>query len=236
MKKFLLSLSLIFFSFCLFAQSDNDFFEEKQSFTQSANFLEFINSLDLVIQMEPGMYMNTASKLVSAPSPVIYPISIGILWPNYTYLAMQPTVSFFMMNHLWYDDMALPAEIENRTGTTLNFMISFPAVLSFHTKKSRLQIMPGFSILARYSLLANNVAADDSGYSGSAGDDISEINKWFWKNGNFFYLTGGAAWIFNFHNNAKAGPVFNLYIPIGSIINKDGINGLIVTTGLKISL
>lgn len=253
MKKFLLILTLSLFSFCLFAQESVEAVNEGESpaenieteetvdykgkeFTQSESFIEFIHSLDFVFHMETGMYLNTESKLISAPSPVIYPLTIGILWPNYTFIALQPTVSFFMMNHLWYEDRALPAEIENRTSTTLSFMITLPVVISIYTKNSRLQLMPGISMLARFGLLANNVASDDYGYTGTAGGDMDEINNWFWKNGNFIYLSAGASWIFKFHNEAKAGPVMNLYIPIGSAINYEGMQGFMFSTGFKISL
>lgn len=241
MKKLILILTLSLFSISLFAQETLEPEEETvdykgQDFVQSENFLEFIHSLDFVFQMEPGMYLNTESKLISAPSPVIYPVTMGILWPNYTFIAVQPSVSFFMMNHLWYEDRALPAEIENRTSTTLSFMFTLPVTISIYTKNSRLQLMPGVSLLARFGLLANNVKPEDYGYTGSAGEDITEINNWFWENANFLYLSAGAAWIFNFHNNAKAGPVLNLYIPIGSAINYEGMQGFIVSAGFKISL
>ena len=59
---------------------------------------------DFVMQFEPGGYINPESSLVSAPSPIIYPISIGFLWPNHAKFAIQPVISFFMINHLYYDN------------------------------------------------------------------------------------------------------------------------------------
>lgn len=243
MKKYFLIFIISLFSFCLFAQESDEPQAEEitvdykgQEFTQSESFIEFIHSLDFIFQMETGMYLNSESKLISAPSPVIYPVSMGILWPNYTFIAIQPNVTFFMMNHLWYEDRALPAEIENRTSTTLSFMINLPAVISIYTKNSRLQFMPGISMLARFGLLANNVDPQDYGYTGSASGDMEQINRWFWSDLNYIYISAGMSWLFNFYNNAKAGPVINLYIPIGSAINYEGMQGFIVSAGFKISL
>ena len=56
--------------------------------------------VDFVLQFEPSLYLNTESTLVSAPSPIIYPVSIGFLWPDYSTIAIEPTLSFFMMKHL----------------------------------------------------------------------------------------------------------------------------------------
>ena len=141
-----------------------------------------------------------------------------------------------MMNHLWYEDRALPAEIENRTSTTLSFMFTLPLVISIYTKNSRIQLMPGISLLARYGLLANNVESEDYGFTGSAGSDMDEINKWFWSNANYIYISAGASWLFDCFNNAKAGPVVKVQIPVVSVINNESMQGLIISLGLKLSL
>ena len=112
----------------LFAQEEADSIAESQpSLEEPAPEEDFPASdtdkphysADFVLQFEPGIYLNTESVLVSAPSPIVYPISVGFIWPDSTVFSVQPTVSFFMMQHLYYDDKALPAEIENRTTTTL---------------------------------------------------------------------------------------------------------------------
>ena len=114
MKKLFLIFTTVFFLMPLFAQEESI---DKPHY-----------SADFVMQFEPGILINTESVLVSAPSPIVYPISVGFIWPDAATLAIQPTVSFFMMQHLYYDDRALPAEIENRTTTTLSFMLNIPAV------------------------------------------------------------------------------------------------------------
>ena len=122
MKKLLFTLAAVFFLTSLYAQEDTEFYEE----TEPAQQTPF--PIDFVMQFEPALYLNTESTLVSAPSPIVYPISIGFLWPDRSTFAIQPTLSFFMMQHLLYEDKALPAEIENRTTTTLSFMLNIPVV------------------------------------------------------------------------------------------------------------
>lgn len=238
---------LFIFQLPLFAQeeqtenstSEEDVNLKGEEFHQSDSFLDFIQSMDFVLQMEPAVYLNpnktnSSGQIVSAPSPIVYPISIGILWPNYTFIAMQPTLSFFMMNHLWYDGMALPAEIENRTTTTLCFMLNLPVVFSLYFQKFHFQLEAGLGIFMRFGLKASGVEDSDYGYSGSAGSDISNINSWFWKDMHWLYLTTGGSWMYHVNDKLKIGPVANIYLPIGTLINQASVNGLVISVGFRI--
>lgn len=245
MKKLFFIVSICIFSFTLSAQEAS--VEQESQNIDKISFLgnlfkppkslsEFTNALDFVMQFEPGVSINTESTLVSAPSPIIYPISLGALWPNYTFLAAQPSISFFMTNHLWYNGKALPAEIENRTTTTLSFLINIPAVLSFYIDNCRLQLMPGAAILARFVFLANNINPTDSGFSGSAASDVENINNYFWSNGRFFYLSSGISLLFKATGNIKVGPVANVYLPIIPLVTGEGLQATIISIGVKISM
>ena len=192
------------------------------------------NTADFVLQFEPGIYINTESVLVSAPSPVVYPISIGFIWPDDAVLAIQPTISFFMMQHLYYEDRALPAEIENRTTTTLSFMLNIPAVYSFFLENSRFQITTGLGIFMRFGLLSSGVKEEDSGWSGSAGQDVKLINEYFWKKPRWLYVTLGGSWLYDLTPELRAGPVINISIPVsGLIVDKDA-QGMLISLGIKI--
>lgn len=214
-----------------------------QEFEQAESFGEFIHSLDFCFDIGPAMYINAKSKLlnpdgyrVSGPSPVFDPVTIGVLWPNYTFISMEPSVSYFSMYYLWYDGMALPAEIENRTASTLSFMFNIPAVFQLYLSKVRFQIYAGLGVLARFGILAGGVKESDYGYTGSAGGDLKEINNWFWKNGRFLYISTGFSCLFNLYGNVKAGPVCKIYIPVSVFSKNDGFQGTIIDFGLKISL
>lgn len=219
--------------------SENDSNIKGEEFHKATTFLDAIQSLDLVLQLEPGVYLNphktnSDGQLVSAPSPIVYPISIGILWPNYTFIAMQPTLSFFMMNHLWYDGMALPAEIENRTTTTLSFMLNIPVVFSLYLPNNRLQLGGGVGVFMRFGLRSPGVNDSDSGYTGTAGGDVSEINAWFWNDLHWLYLTTSFSWLINANEKLKIGPTFNAYIPVGTIFKDKSTEGLLISVGFKI--
>lgn len=211
-----------------------------EEFTSADTFVDFIRSLDFVFDIGPSMYMNLHTmkddKPVSAPSPLFEPVTIGMLWPNYTFVSTEPSLSFFSFYYLWYDDMALPAEIENRTVQTLHFMLNIPIVIQLYMKHSRLQLSGGIGILGRFGLLAGGVAETDSGGSGTAGSDLELMNDWFWDKTRYLYISTGASWLYNGHNNTKVGPTVKVYFPLGGILNGEGFQGLIIDAGLKISL
>lgn len=214
-----------------------------QEFAQAETFTEFIHSLDFCFDIGPAMYINTKSKavnadgyLISGPSPVVEPVTIGILWPNYTFVSVEPTVSYFSMYYLWYDGTALPAEIENRTVNALSFMFNVPVVFQLYLKNMRFQISGGIGVLARFGLLAGGVKESDSGYTGTAGGDLKEMNNWFWKDARFMYISTGFSCLFNMYGKVKAGPTIKAYIPMSLVTTKQGLQGMIIDAGLKISL
>lgn len=211
-----------------------------QEFTTADSFIDFIRSLDFLFDIGPAMYLNqhtyVDNLLVSSPSPSFDPVTIGILWPNYTFISMEPSLSYFSFYYLWYDGMALPAEIENRTAATLHFMLDLPVVIQLYLKNNRFQISIGAGILGRVGLLPGGVKNTDSGYSGTVETDMELINDWFWDKTRYLYLSTGFSWLYNAYHNVKIGPTVKAYFPIGGIINKEGLQGLIIDAGLKISL
>ena len=223
-KKILIALS-IFLLTSVFAQ---------ESLKKPESFKEFIQTSDFVLKFEPAVYVNTESTLVSAPSPIIYPISIGFIWPNYTLISVQPTLSFFMMNHLYYNGRAVPAEIENRTTTTLSFLLNIPAVYSFFKENSRFEAYGGLGILMRFGILSHGVNESDSGYLGTASQDVSAINKYFWNDLHWLYFTSGGSWLYNLTSELRAGPTLSIALPIGSLISDHDVQGMIISLGIKI--
>ena len=228
MKKLLFTLAAVFFLTSLYAQEDAEFYEETEP-AQPAPF-----PIDFEMQFEPALYLNTESTLVSAPSPIVYPISIGFLWPDRSTFAIQPTLSFFMMQHLLYEDKALPAEIENRTTTTLSFMLNIPVVFSLFLDNSQFQFTAGPGILMRFGLLSPGVKEEDSGWSGSAGSDVEKINEYFWNDMRWFYVSAGGSWLYNLTPQLRAGPTINVYLPVGGLISDQSAQSMIISAGIKI--
>lgn len=130
--------------------------------------------------------------------------------------------------------MALPAEIENRTTTTLSFMVNIPLVFSIFLAKSRFQIYGGPGMLIRFGLLSPSVKDSDTGWTGSAGGDADSINQWFWNDMRWFYLNLGGSWLYNLPHAIKAGPVINCSIPIGGLISSQNVQGMMISVGIKI--
>jgi len=206
-----------------------------KTYEPAESFKDLLSATDFLMEFAPAFYINDNSN--GAPSPIIYPVSIGFFWPNYTFLSIQPTLSTFMMYHLWYDGQALPAEIENRTSATYSFIFNFPVVISLYPNDSnRAQFMGGLAFLVRFGHLPKGVESSDSGYSGSAGEDMSNINKYFWSNGRFLFISAGVCWLHNFTQRIKAGPSVNAYLPVGSILSGENLQSMIISCGLKVTL
>lgn len=207
-----------------------------KQFTKPEDFKGFLNQVDFNIQMSSSIYVNTQSTLVSAPSPILFPFTIGFSWPNYTFLAIQPSVSFFILNSLWYNEMALPSEIENRTATSYCLFFNIPASFSLYLKQSKIQLSVGAGILLPITALSTGVSPTDSGTSGSAELDVAKIQEYYISKGRLFYITAELAWLFDITNKMKLGPVIGAYFPLGSFINDEGFSRFMGHVGVKISL
>ena len=170
----------------------------------------------------------------SAPSPAAFSLAFGAIWPNKAFLSFQPRLAFWTGYYLWDGKNALPAEVENRTALALNFMLDLPAVATFRFSKFQAEAGMGLGILARAALLANGVSEGDSGASGSAGGDKSEIQKWFWGNARFLYLEFLGGWEWNFTPRIAAGFELRYYLPIGSLTTGRGLDASIIALDAKL--
>lgn len=188
----------------------------------------FFDSLSFIIKMPATVYLNMADKSASAPSPILFTPGFGFIWPNDTFISFEPSANFFFSYFLWYDGRALPAEIENRTASTLSVLLDLPVVFALNLEHAKLQLNAGASILMRFGWLSQ-------GNDESLKDEVELINDYFWSKARFLYLSGGASWIFSLPSNTQFGPFLNIYAPIGSIFAREGLNGMIISVGLKIS-
>ena len=207
-----------------------------KQFTKAEDFKGFLNQVDFNIQMSSSIYVNTQSPLVSAPSPILFPFTIGFSWPNYTFLAIQPSVSFFILNSLWYNEMALPSEIENRTATSYCLFFNIPATFSLYLKQSKIQLSVGAGILLPITAISAGVSPTDSGTSGSAELDVAKIQEYYISKGRLFYITAELSWLFEITNKMKLGPIIGAYFPLGSFINDEGFSRFMGHVGVKIGL
>lgn len=207
-----------------------------KAFEVAPTFKAFLSQMDFILDFAPTLYLNTASTLISAPSPIFFPFTMGFIWPKDTLISIMPKVSFFSMYYLWYFNSAYPAEIENRTVTSLSFMLNIPITFSVYLRRSYFQFSLGVGFLLRFGFLSYAVTALDSGYFGSAEVDAGFIKDWFWQNGRFVYISTEFTWLFRFTNLIKAGPTINVYFPVGAVLNDGNLNGLIASVGMKFVL
>lgn len=201
-----------------------------------------LESLDFFIKASPTMLLNTLDKGHSAPSPVKVLPGLGVKFPANAFINFQPSLEYFGSYELWYDGKALPAEIENRTVTTQNFLLTLPVMVTFQLGKGKafgvvqqIEAGGGPAILMRFAGLAHGVSENDTGFTGTAATDKDSISKYYWEKGRFIYLNAQASWLFNYADaTLSAGPSISVNFPLGSLIAKEGINNMMISVAGKI--
>lgn len=232
-KKPLFLMTVFFFltgSRALFAQeSERDYVDEQNmTVTEVEELIQsqsWINRLDFVFGLSPTMAINTHTKgadgkFISAPSPIHFPVYIGLSIPNYTAVSFQPSLRFFLSYNLVYGDMVLPAEMENRTGRTYNFLVNLPVAFKLNYRnKYSWSVLAGLAGLFRFS-------------TGDETSEISYMNSWYYKNIRFLYLSAAIDWMF-YYGKTKYGPEFSVFFPISTFADWT-VDGLMFGVGIKV--
>ena len=240
---FITVLFLFFSSSAIFAQetSERDYVDEQNMTVSEVEELiqsqSFINQIDLVFGVEPAVSINSHNKIggkfVSAPSPMYFPVYIGLSYPNYTAISFQPSVRFYMSYHLVYGDRVLPAEIENRTGLAFNFLVNLPVVFKLNYRnKYSWSVIAGLAGLIRFATVPFNVEPDATGTTGTVQSDVDYMNSWFYKKARFLYLSGAIDWMF-YYGKAKYGPELSLFFPISAFTDLS-LDSLMIGVGVKV--
>ena len=208
------------FAIVIFITLSADFFAER--------------TVDFCLSFEPTLIINTGSPKDSAVSPIVYPFSFGAIFFKDKLLSFQPRLSFYTNYYLWDDDAAWPAEVENRTATAFSFLIDLPAVYMLPLAEHQaLEFGAGAAVNARFAVLSNGVKESDAGSSGTAGDDVTEIQKYFWKDANFLFLEAFATYLYSFSEHLRIGPECRFYLPCGQTFSGNGLNGGMISLGIK---
>lgn len=210
----------------LFAQETGD--EQNSTGITQEEPKSFFDSLSFIIKMPTTVYLNLSDRTASSPSPILFTPGFGFIWPNDSFISFEPSANFFYSYYLWHNGRALPAEIENRTASTLSVLLDFPVVFALNMEHTKLQLNAGASIFMRFGWLS-------PGTDESLQNDVDQINNYFWSKARFLYLSGGISWIVSLPSHTKFGPFLNIYAPVGSIFAQEGLNGMIISAGLKIS-
>lgn len=190
----------------------------------------------LFIGAGPMLMVSTNSTKKSAPSPVMFGGGLGATLFQKMPISAQPRLTFFTNYYLWDGNSAHPAEVENRTALAFSFLLDLNAVKIIRLKKHTLQAGAGISILIRAGVLANGVSSTDSGGTAdsTAGDDVSSINNWFWSDAHFLYPNLTFCWLYELPIGWRAGVSANLYIPVGSLLSGNGMDGTIISIAARL--
>lgn len=235
MKKtfFLISFILFFINSVIFAE---DFATEIESETNSTENSEISEKpVNFALAFEPTFIVNKYKPEYSESSPFVVPISFGVVVKTKSAFYFEPRLSFFSNYYIWTKDGAVPAKLEDRTATAFSFLLDLPAMLSFEpAQKHKIEAGSGLAFLFRFAVLSHDVKKNDAGYeNNTASEDVEDINKYFWKNANFLYLSTSFAYLYSFTQKISAGPEVKLYIPLGQIFSGNGMNAAMISAGIK---
>jgi hypothetical protein len=173
------------------------------------------------VELTPSLLLNTEDKKYSAPSPVFFPLSLGVQIET-PFAKIEPSISLWTNYYLLAHDKALISEIENRTSLAISSMINIPA--SFSIGETGLSISAGFAFFLRFALPLEGIEASD---------EVSKINEYFWQKMRFLYLSTDVQWMFDLPK-VKAGPILRFYLPLGGLISDKSMNASIFNLGLKV--
>lgn len=194
----------------------------------------FLESTSFFAGFGPSLFYISDSNL-SAPPPIVYPVFIGLAWPKDFFLSTQPSIKFFSNYYFVNEGKVLPAEVENRTAYGFSFFVNVPIVFTLNIKNvTNLKASVGLAFLCRFAILASNVEESDSGYYGSAKEDLKQINDSFYERGKFVYLSTSIDWMFNLKNNMQFGPELSFYIPIVTVFSEFNLQGTMINLSLKV--
>lgn len=222
--------------------SERDYVDEQNmTVTEVEELIQsqaLIHRLDFVFGIEPLLSINSHKKsadgkFISAPSPIEMPVYIGLSVPNYTAISFQPSLRFYASYNLVYDKMVLPAEVENRTGQTFNFLLNLPIAFKLNYKnKYSWSVLAGLAGLFRFATVPSNVQASDAGFTGTVQSDVDYMNEWFYQNVRFLYLSAAIDWMF-YYGKTKYGPELAVFFPI-SVFTDKSADGLMIGAGIKV--
>ncbi|MBP5402275.1 MAG: hypothetical protein J6Y36_03850 [Treponema sp.] len=224
MKK-ILKKSFMFFLFSLFSLN---------AFSQESEEIKKEISVNPFAKFGTNIMINTAPEQYRAPSPVNFILGGGAVIGLTEMITIEPELDFWSMYYFFDGEKARPAEIEHRTATVLCFMLDIPVGFNFYKGNHTFTPGAGLGFLIRFGFLSHGVKSNDPGASGSAQNDVDKINSYFWGNARFLYPEVFFSWDYKITEKIRAGASVKLYIPAGSIISGDGIDGMILNFSARV--
>ncbi len=242
-NKFLPILLIILFNFNfdIFSQEQN----QSNNLENSSNTINSTENpsnekkskfnIDPFVIVGNHLFLNTYASQETLLSPIKFFIGGGAIFDFNSKLkiSFQPNISIWNMYYAFDGKKAYATEIENRTATTLCLLFDFPVGIKFTKEKHSFTPGIGLGILARISFLSNGVNKNDSGATGSAENDLKEIQKWNFSNSRFLYPELFFAWDYQVSKNFSTGVVSKVFIPIASFIENSNFNETIFSVAAR---
>lgn len=149
--------------------------------------------------------------------------------------AFQPHLTAFFQYYRWDNELeeAFVTGPENRTSSSIGFLIDLPVIAQFKGEKTNFEAGIGLGVLSRINFLANGVKKTDSGTSGSAADDVEKITGWQWNPLNFIYPEVLFSYTYTLESGRQIGLQARFYMPL-TIYR--GIKDSIASIGIKFTL
>lgn len=241
-KKTYLAVLFSLFSFFSFSQELQK--EESLPAFKSPDTEKVINNVSenqssrkpaFSLHLPTSIYINTQEHNISPNAVLFFSPGVSLQFPRDSFFSVESTLGFFSMYYLWNGTMAVPAPIEHREASSLNFMFDVSGVFSFIFPHLKISLSVGPMILIRFAYPAFGVSESEGGYKeNTVKDDIQKISDFFWSKGRFFYIKTGTSFLFKVSDKIQAGPFFDADFPIGSFISSADMNAAIFSAGLKV--
>lgn len=147
----------------------------------------------------------------------------------------EPHLTAFFQYFSWDNDLkeAFVTGPENRTSSTITFLLDLPVITTIKGEKSKFEAGIGVGILSRINFLARGVSEKDWGSDETAGKDVKHITEWLWNPLNFIYPEALLSYTYKLENGRQVGFVARFYIPL-TIYR--GFKDSIISVGFKFTL
>ncbi len=220
MKKFILFLFGLIFSFSVFAQTVKNTAEKKETAEESVTK----ETSNFGFYFGPQIIFSDTVRDYDPKLGISGNIGFEYEYQPIKYFSLNPSldISIFHYDFLQnsFGGQAYICEIETRTAFTIAFLADLPAMATFDVDSWIFSAGGGLAFLLRGAFLEPGVKADDVNSDGtSVKDALKSINSYFWKNGRFFYTSLGFKIEYKFDSGWKTGFKFKSFIPVLNVMD-----------------
>ncbi len=205
---------LLIFTTVPFAFSQNYNLQEEENLT-------FSKSLKKNFFLTGGLctVISTGQKSFT---PVLFCVGAGYSFKINPKLYLDTRLAIYSDYYGWNEaqQIAQPAEVENRTSTSINLAIDLPFVACFNFGKHTLRAGGGIGLIPKINFLSREAEGFE--------DEFSLINKYLWSYARWVYPQMTLSYSALLFNGWKAGLDLRYYLPLTSLIEGRGLNDSVI--------